>query len=65
MDNITIKTTCPMCKKTSDVTVPAAGYRAWQNGTFIQVALPDVSPAVREQLKLGICPECWDQMFDL
>lgn len=30
------------------------GYLAWQNGTLIQKALPDLSPSAREVLMSGI-----------
>lgn len=39
------------------------GYRQWQNGTLIQLALPELSAAQREMLLSGIGPEDFDRMF--
>jgi len=36
---------------------------AWQRGTAIQKALPELSRDQREQLKTGICAACWSTML--
>ena len=36
---------------------------AWQNGAFIQVALPYLSPTEREFLLTGITAQEWDDTF--
>jgi hypothetical protein len=53
---------CIMCGKTSFISVDADGYRMWQAGALIQVAMPHVSPQDREMLINGTHPECWDIM---
>lgn len=60
---ITVATTCPMCGDTAILSLPEAGYEAWQNGAMIQNALPDLDADDRERLISGICPSCWDKMF--
>lgn len=60
-----IKTTCPICKKVNYVEVNAVGFMRWQEeGVCIQNALPELSADEREMLKTGICPTCWDKMFE-
>jgi hypothetical protein len=63
MENATIVVPCPFCAKSSEVSVPLSGYKAWQSGEFIQNAMPDVSADDRELLISGTCSECWDSMF--
>jgi len=55
---------CIMCGKTSFISVDADGYRMWQAGALIQVAMPHVSPAEREMLINGTHPECFNVMFE-
>ena len=55
---------CIMCGKTSFISVDADGYRMWQAGALIQVALPHVSAAEREMLITGTHPECWNIMSE-
>lgn len=54
---------CMLCGKESDLRVDATRYTAWVNGELIQLAFPDMTDSEREQLKSGIHPECWEQMF--
>jgi hypothetical protein len=37
--------------------------RAWEQGTLIQNAMPNISPADREFIKTGITPEEWEESF--
>lgn len=60
---IEITITCPFCGKEYTVEVPEDGYEKWQAGEFIQNAMPNVSPEVREALISGICENCWINMF--
>ena len=40
-------------------------YLMWlRDGGLIQHMLPELSPAIREQLLSGICPEDWDTLRD-
>lgn len=45
--------------------VTTEGLRQWQSGVLIQNALPQTDPATREMLQSGLCPTCWDTLFDL
>lgn len=54
---------CFLCGEQSKMRVPAEGLRQWQDGTHIQYAFPELSPEVREQIKTGIHPDCWEQAF--
>lgn len=54
---------CPFCGKKYTVKVPETGYKKWQEGTLIQLAMPDVSPEDRESLISGICTTCWIKTF--
>jgi hypothetical protein len=56
---------CPECQKPGTVAIPAEGYERWTRGELIQVALPDTPAGIREQLKTGYHPECWDLMVSL
>jgi len=62
---VAVATICPMCGDTKVLSLPEAGYKAWQNGTMIQRALPELSADDRERLISGICPTCWDKMFSV
>jgi len=53
---------CILCGKTSLVQVPLAGYQLWQQGAFIQTALPELTAAERELLKTGIHDECFNKI---
>lgn len=60
-----IRTTCPLCGKVNYVEVSAIGFMRWQEeGVNIQNALPELSDNERKMLKTGICPTCWDKMFE-
>lgn len=60
-----IRTTCPLCGKINYVEVSAIGFMRWQEeGVCIHKALPELSDNDRELLETGICPKCWDGMFE-
>ena len=54
---------CPICGKEYTVKVPETGYKRWQDGELIQLAMQTVSPEDRESLISGICTTCWINMF--
>lgn len=60
---VSVSCTCPFCGKTTEVKVPALGYRLWQEGVLIQSALPDLCPADRETLISGLCLDCQVDAF--
>lgn len=37
---------------------------AWRNGMPIQDALPELSIEDREFLISGLCPDCWDALWE-
>lgn len=40
------------------------GFKAWNNGTLIQNALPQLNADEREFLISGVTPEEWDEIFN-
>lgn len=54
---------CFHCGETSLVEVPTDGFHAWQSGTLIQRAFPEMPADTRELLISGTHPACWDAMF--
>lgn len=54
---------CRLCGEGGTVEVPAIGFLQWNFGMLIQDAFPDVDPAIREQLKTGYHPSCFDGML--
>lgn len=61
---VSVSCTCPFCGMTTEVLVPARGYRLWQEGELIQNALPDLCLADRETLISGLCLDCQADIFD-
>ena len=62
---ITVSTPeCWYCKKSGSLTVRAKAYSEFQNGTLVQEAFPDLEAPLREQLKTGVHPECWNNMLN-
>lgn len=54
---------CRICNEGGVVEVPAVGFLQWNFGMLIQDAFPDVDAAIREQLKTGYHPACFDKML--
>ena len=48
---------------TKDIDVSVQQLDAWQNGMFIQDAMPQVSAPDLEFIKTGITSEEWDGLF--
>jgi len=46
-----------------EIAVTQAQLDAWQAGTLIQDAMPNLSADEREFIKTGITAEEWDDMF--
>jgi hypothetical protein len=65
MDNpITTKTvTCRRCDVAQTITAPVANFIAWENGEYIQDALPTLSAGEREMLISQTCDNCWIEMY--
>lgn len=58
---------CMACGRRGSVEMTEEQFAAFvavqRDGTLIQIALPEVAPPIREQLRNGTHPECWDFMF--
>lgn len=54
---------CPVCQRTSVLKVPSKGVTAWEKGSYIQDAFPNLTASQREMIKTGIHEECWDILF--
>lgn len=46
-----------------EIAVTQSQLDAWQAGTLIQDAMPNLSADEREFIKTGITPEEWEAMF--
>lgn len=51
---------CMFCGATSILTLESNSLKAYRNGTYVQDAFPHESADVREMIKTGIHPKCWD-----
>jgi hypothetical protein len=61
---ITVETpVCPYCGDWGTIEVDPVAYARWRDGESIQLAMPELSAALREQLMSGIHRVCWDTMF--
>ena len=60
----TITTRCPFCGETHEIAVNENDYLDWQDGKLAQNAFPYLDADEREMLISGICPTCWDGMFE-
>ena len=55
--------TCRVCGSETEITMPAERFLAWQTGTLIQCALPELTVDKRELLISGICGKCFDRVM--
>lgn len=60
---VTIITTCPMCRRANEIPVNESDYWDWWDGALVQNAFPYLSADEREMLITGICPTCWEKTF--
>ena len=60
-----IKRRNPFNGKINEIDIPVTKEQliAWENGTLIQHAMPNVSADHREFIMTGITPEQWVEMF--
>lgn len=57
--------TCTICDKGGFVEAPLENYLQWNFGMLIQDAFPNMPAPLREQLKTGIHPECYQKMLGI
>ena len=50
-------------KATLEIAVTARQIASWEKGELIQDAMPNLTPAEREFIKMGITPDEWDDIF--
>jgi hypothetical protein len=50
-------------KTTLEIAVTAKQIASWEKGELIQDAMPNLTPAEREFIKMGIAPDEWDDIF--
>lgn len=55
--------TCRKCGKTIEFPTFREDWERFEKGEGVQYALPYISPAYRELLISGLCPECWDEIM--
>lgn len=60
----TFTTVCPFCHHATYITVNLKDWEDWRNGKLIQDAFPYLTADEREMLKTGICPDCWEKIFN-
>ena len=59
----TVRLLCRICSQQQEVIAPVAGLMAWEEGAFIQDAMPELSAGDREMLISQTCDDCWRMMF--
>lgn len=64
MRDLEILCECPFCGKVNSVMVVADDYAAYLEGMLIQDAFPYLSADERELIMTGICPACWNDMWE-
>ena len=50
-------------KATLEIDVTARQITSWEKGELIQDAMPNLTPAEREFIKMGVTPDEWDEIF--
>jgi len=50
-------------KTTLEIDVTARQIASWEKGELIQDAMPNLIPAERDFIKMGITPDEWDDIF--
>ena len=60
-----ITRTSPCSGEVNELEIPCTPEQleAWQKGTLIQRAMPDISAEHREFIMTGITPEEWNSLF--
>ena len=61
---VCVVTRCPFCGRGNEVEVNESDYLDWSDGVHVQVAFPYLSKYEKEMLISGICPTCWENIFN-
>ena len=59
MKTVTVKMTCPYCKKPFRMELDKDKYYSWEGGELILNVWPEMSIADRHSLLTGYHDECW------
>ena len=60
-----VDTKCPHCNKITVLEMTDEQYNEYCLGRkYIQDIFPNWSPGKREMLITGICPDCWNKIFN-
>ena len=55
---------CVFCGETESVTVSFEGYqKRFMQGGLVQNCFPELSPAQRDIIAVGMCLKCWKKTF--
>jgi len=60
---ITRRSILTQIERTLEIPVTRTQLTAWINGTFIQIAMPNLTANEREFLMTGVVQEEWDEFF--
>ena len=64
VDKETVIVECRMCCEPTEIVVGVEGLkRLEEDDLLIQLAIPHVTPELREMLISGTCPDCYKKMF--
>jgi hypothetical protein len=55
---------CVICSKASTLHLEEKSLKAWQAGTSIQTAFPELETSTRELIQTGIHEACWEDLFE-
>ena len=61
--NMKVTKECRICNKPQTLEVNYDGCVKWQEGAYIQNAMPYLNVDERELLISGTCRDCFDRMF--
>lgn len=62
---ITLELECKYCNKIYKIPVFKEDLEEYNKGEkLVQECFPYISPEYRELLISGMCPECWDNLYE-
>ena len=65
MNNVYVDVKCPSCGKITKIEMTNDQYYKYKNNNdLIQNIFPNLTPQIREMLITGICPDCWNKIFN-
>ena len=62
-EDLPVSATCEHCNNKSIIVVKTADMQAWEDGKFIQDAMPYLTAGERELLISATCGDCFDKFF--